>query len=94
MLKLSASAMKKVPTDGLDYSSRSCSAGIEVELPSGSKADEIRCRLKQLCAVLEIAVDEQLGNPRPIPDQGRAASTLASETYGQAIYSPFLPDAP
>ena len=70
MIKLNASIMKKVPIDGLDYSSRSASAGVEVEMPSGAKAENVRCRLKQLYTVLEIAVDEQLSNPRQIPDQG------------------------
>ena len=70
MIKLTASIMKKVPIDGLDYSSRSASAGMEVEMPSGAKAEDVMCRLKQLHAVLEIAVDEQLSNPRQNSDQG------------------------
>ena len=70
MIKLNASIMKKIPIDGLDYSSRSASAGMEVEMPSGAKGEDVRCRLKQLYAVLEIAVDEQLSNPRQDSDQG------------------------
>jgi hypothetical protein len=69
MIKLSASVSKKVPIDGLDYSSRSYSAGLETEMPSGCSADELQCRLKQLYGLLEMAVDEQISHPRSIPER-------------------------
>ncbi len=73
MVKLSASISKKLPVPDVEFSSRSCSAAIEAELPSGTKSAEVRARLKQLYALLELAVDEQLNSPRQIPRQGRDA---------------------
>ena len=73
MLKLSASVMKKVPLPGVEYSSFSCSAGIEVELPSDAAVEEIQARLKGLYALLELAVDEQLSAPRQVPHAGKKA---------------------
>jgi hypothetical protein len=45
VIKLSASIMKKVPMEKVEYSSRSCSAGMEVELPSDAALEEIHARL-------------------------------------------------
>jgi len=60
MMKLSASISKKVPIEGMQYSSYSCSAGIEVELPDGTALEEVVGQLKALNATLEVAVDEQV----------------------------------
>ena len=70
MLKLTASLSKKLPINGIEFSSKSASAGIEVEMPSSANAEEIRCRLKQLYAALEFSVDDQLGNPTLNSDEG------------------------
>jgi hypothetical protein len=67
MVKLSASVSKKVPMPDVEFSSRCCSAGIEVELATPSDSKEILSRLKQLYATLEVAVDEQLSAPRNAP---------------------------
>ena len=70
MLKLTASLSKKLPIQGIEFSSKSASAGIEVEMPSAATSEEIRWRLKQLYAVLAFAVDDQLGNPSQNSDEG------------------------
>ena len=66
MVKLSASVSKKVPMPDVEFSSRCCSAGIEVEL-STPDSKEVLTKLKQLYATLEVAVDEQLSAPRNAP---------------------------
>ncbi len=71
MIKLSASVMKKVPIEGLSYSSRSCSAGIEIEMTGGAGTEAVRAQLRQLHALLEVAVDDQLATACRIP--GRAS---------------------
>ncbi len=65
MIRLSANVMKKVPVDGIDFSSRSASAGIEVEVASGATGEELRQRLGGLYVLLEAVVDEQLGAATP-----------------------------
>ena len=75
MLKLTASLSEKLPVVGIEYSSKSASAGIEVEMPSAANSEEIRCRLKQLYAALEFSVDDQLGNPSQVSDQGPSHET-------------------
>ena len=75
MLKLTASISKKLPVEGIEFSSKSASAGIEVEMPSAANAEEIRCRLKQLYAALEFSVDDQLANPSQVSDQGPSHET-------------------
>ena len=63
MLKLTASLSEKLPVVGIEYSSKSASAGIEVEMPSAANSEDIRHRLKQVYAVLEFSVDDQLQDP-------------------------------
>ena len=60
MIKLSTSISKKMPLPDVEFSSCSSSAGIEVEMPSGSTGEEILDRYRKLYALLEKAVDEQL----------------------------------
>ncbi len=67
MIKLSAGVTKKAPIEGLSYSSRACSAGIEIEMSSGADAAAVRARLRQLHALVELAVDEQLAVPSRVP---------------------------
>ncbi len=82
MIKLSASISKKLPVPDVEFSSRSCSAAIEAELPSGTKSEEVLARLKQLYGLLELAVDEQLSSPRQIPRQDRDAQPDTSNGSG------------
>ncbi len=67
MIKLTASVSKKVPMPDIDFSSRCCSAGAEVELASGAGAEEMKEKLRALYVLLEAAVDEQLHGPAPPP---------------------------
>ncbi|MFW6119036.1 MAG: hypothetical protein ACOC7S_01725 [Planctomycetota bacterium] len=60
MIKLSAGLSKKVPMPDVDYSSRSCSAGAEVELANGASPEDLKERLRALYRTLEEAVDQQL----------------------------------
>jgi len=64
MIKLSANVSKKVPMPEIQFSSRCCSAGIEVELSSATDSKKVLAKLKRLYATLEEAVDEQLRGPR------------------------------
>ena len=60
MSKLSANVSKKVPLPGIEFSSRSYSAGMEVEVSSGSGKDELKEKLRSLYALLEESIDEQI----------------------------------
>jgi len=60
MIKLHANLSKKIPIEGLDYSSQSFSAGIEVEMGAGATDGEIRERIAQLNQVLESAIDAEI----------------------------------
>jgi hypothetical protein len=79
MIKLSADVTKKVPIAGVEFSSQSCSAGIEVEADGGATSQELLERLKQLYALLELAVDEQLKVPVEAPASSREANATASD---------------
>ena len=80
MIKLSADVSKKVPVPDVDFSSQSYSAGMEIEVSSGTSQDELRERLRTLYGMLEESIDEQIGqrqandqkpknnqNPAPMP---------------------------
>ena len=59
MLKLHASFSKKVPTDEA-YSSQSYHAAIEIELPDGLAAAELRERIHQTFALVRDSVEAKL----------------------------------
>ena len=70
MIKLSASVSKKVPLAGIEFSSRSCSAGAEVEVSGDAGLDELKAKLRTLYRTLEEAVDEQLqGDTGHVPQR-------------------------
>jgi hypothetical protein len=58
-IKLSGSVSRKVPIPGLDFSSQSYSAGMEIEINSAD-ANEVRAQLAQLYASLNQGIDEQV----------------------------------
>lgn len=60
MIKLHAHIQKKVPLPGHDYSSQSYSAGLEVEVADNDNPAVIQDRIRQLYALLNSAVEEQL----------------------------------
>ena len=68
MVKLSGFISRKVPVPGVAFSSRSCSAGMEVELSDTASTEAIRERLRGLYALLREAVAEQLeaGDRTPV----------------------------
>ena len=88
MIKLSASVSKKVPLVGVEYSSRYCSAGAEVEMSGDAGPEELKEKLRALYRTLEEAVDEQLqGNAQPanqkeLPEETRRA--LSKRTGGNS----------
>jgi hypothetical protein len=88
MVKLSASVSKKVPLQNVEYSSRSCSAGAEVEMSSDASPEELKEKLLALYRTLEEAVDEQLeGNAQPshqkeLPEETRRALSKRTSSNG------------
>ena len=85
MIKLSASVSKKVPVPDVEFSSQSYSAGMEVEVSSGTEPEEIQKKLKVLYALLERSIDAQLAAgqseaPQPLPDQPSRRGINGRET--------------
>jgi len=78
VIKLSANVMKKLPVPRMEFSSRSYSAGIEVEVADGTNGQQLKEKLAALYALLEEAVNEQLeqktGRPTVANGRGRANS--------------------
>ena len=58
-IKLSGSVSRKVPIPGLEYSSQSFSAGLEIEINSAEPA-EVQAQLQQLYYSLNQGIDEQV----------------------------------
>jgi hypothetical protein len=71
MLKLTASYGKKLPVEGLDYSSHNYHASVEVELPDGLDRVELDRRIHQTFALVRDSVDAELhADTRPMPAMG------------------------
>jgi hypothetical protein len=71
MLKLTASYGKKLPVEGLDYSSHNYHASVEVELPDGLDRAELNRRIHDTFALVRESVDAELhAETRPIPVMG------------------------
>ena len=64
MIKLSASVSKKLPVPEIEFSSQSYSAGMEVEISSGTSQDDIMEKLNTLYSMLEDSIDEQMGREK------------------------------
>ena len=60
MIKLSANVSKKMPVPGVEFSSQSYSAGMEVEASSGAAKGELKEKLCALYSLLEESVQEQV----------------------------------
>lgn len=60
MIKISANVSKKVPIEGLEYSSQSFSAGMECEVSGSNGKEELMEKIRKLYALLEEAIDEQI----------------------------------
>jgi hypothetical protein len=71
MLKLTASYGKKLPVEGLDYSSHNYHASVEVELPDGLDRAELNRRIHDTFALVRESVDAELhAETRPMPATG------------------------
>jgi hypothetical protein len=71
MLKLIASYGKKLPVEGLDYSSHNYHASVEVELPDGLDRAELNRRIHDTFALVRESVDAELhAETRPMPAMG------------------------
>ena len=70
MIKLSASVCKKVPLPGVEFSSQSYSAGMEVEVSCDASHQVVKDRLRSLYGLLEEAIQEQIqGGPSQAPEE-------------------------
>lgn len=75
MIKLSASVCKKVPLPGVEFSSQSYSAGMEVEVSSGTAPEELKRKLQSLYGLLEESIQEQIEGGQPeVPGNGHQRS--------------------
>ena len=68
MLKIIANVSKKVPIPGLDFSSQSFMAGIEVEVSDGSTPEQLQHRIREVYHLLEHAVDTEIRSYGGVPE--------------------------
>lgn len=75
MIRISANISKKVPMHGVEYSSQQFGASIESEISSADTPEGIKARIRQMYALLNHAVDEQIAaSPKVvIPSTGNQA---------------------
>ena len=88
MIKLSANVSKKVPIEGLQYSSQNFSAGMEVEVSGDHGEEGIRDKFRKLYGLLEDAIDEQIrvqseGNRPENSREDSARSKIARRGIGR-----------
>jgi len=60
MIKLTGSVSRKVPVPGVEYSSQSVGAGMEVEVGNNATPEEIKKKFRNLYRVLEESVEKQI----------------------------------
>ena len=71
MIKLTGNVSRKVPVPGVEYSSQSFGAGMEMEVGNNASSEEIRDALKRMYDVLEESVKAQIiSNGVPFPESG------------------------
>jgi hypothetical protein len=71
MLKLTASFGKKLPVEGMDFSSQSYHASVEVEIPDGLGSEELDRRIHDTFDLVRGSVEAELtSGPRPNGFQG------------------------
>lgn len=95
MIKLTAGFSKKLPVDGVEYSSRSYSAHIEIEVADQVSDQGVQDRLDILYRILEGTVEKKLNEdaPRqPMPPKGNGngrknGSGAATEAQQRAIFA-------
>ena len=69
MIKLSANVSKKVPIPGLEYSSQSFNAGMEVEVASNITRGDLKEKYHELYRILEDSIREQIEAAGDTPQQ-------------------------
>lgn len=89
MLKVAASLSKKVPIEGMEYSSQSFCAGLEIELSDGFTGEQIRQRITEVYALLEQTIDGEITkrNNGHAPVAGQQTNALGGVQSG--VGSPF-----
>ncbi len=60
MIKLVANVSKKVPVAGVEYSSQSFMAGVELEVSDGATREQIQERIRDVYATLEKTIDGEI----------------------------------
>jgi len=60
MIKIVANVSKKVPVPGIEFSSQSYMAGLEVEVSDGASQEEIRARIRDVYSTLEQAIEAEI----------------------------------
>ena len=82
MLKLTASFGKKLPVEGMDFSSQSYHASVEVELPDGLDRAELDRRIHQTFALVRDSVDAELhanANAQSMPAMGMGMGPIPQQ---------------
>jgi hypothetical protein len=67
MIRLSASLSRKLPVAGIEFSSQSVSAGLEVEVSDSADGEEIARKLKSIYTLLDRSITEQIGAASKAP---------------------------
>ncbi|MCY3018247.1 MAG: hypothetical protein NTW87_04340 [Planctomycetota bacterium] len=92
MVKLSGSISRKVPIVGIEYSSQSYSAGLEVEVSDGESPEVIKERIRSLYALLSSAIDEQIGGAvsgvTPAGNNAASATPLVNRQHAPPPQTP------
>ncbi|HLX61011.1 MAG TPA: hypothetical protein VKX17_06985 [Planctomycetota bacterium] len=103
MIKLAANISKKVPLPGIDYSSQSYGASMEVEVSDSDKPEIIKERISELYSLLSQTIDEQIaagcsasgvangngGRPQPaLAAPSRQNGTPVNRIAGQVTQKP------
>lgn len=60
MIKLSAHVSRKVPLQGIEFSSQQFGASMEVEVSDADQPEAIQGRIRQLYELLNVSIDEQI----------------------------------
>lgn len=62
MIKINANISKKVPIAGMDYSSQSFMAGLEVEISDSADPSQVKERIREVYQLLEESINEQIAS--------------------------------
>jgi hypothetical protein len=65
MIRLSANLSKKVPVQGIQFSSQQYGASLEIEVSDADKPEAIQARIRELYSLLSLSIDEQIGAAHP-----------------------------